>query len=77
MTHPINIKQNIISKIDYIFIFNNEFISNRKRLYNLYCYDIQISFDNFCLLMDNYTNRDKNDCIIIDRKEKKIYTHEF
>ena len=55
----LDIKPNIRSNIDYVFICKEDTKKNRKKLYENYCPDCVESFEDFCVLMDvltqNYT----------------------
>lgn len=50
------------SNIDYIFIFNESSVANRKKIYDAYCGMIP-SFDHFCNILDACTQN--HECLVI------------
>jgi hypothetical protein len=63
MSYPVGIPPNISVQIDYIFVFNDANIYNRKRIYNHY-FGMIPSFEMFCQIMDACT--DDYECLVID-----------
>jgi len=53
------------SNIDYVFIFKNNLIKEREKIYHHYA-GIFNNFDTFCTVMDNCT--DNYECLVIDNK---------
>jgi hypothetical protein len=53
------------SNIDYVFIFKNNIIKEREKIYNHYA-GIFNDFQTFCAVMDNCT--ENYECIVIDYK---------
>ena len=53
------------ANIDYVFIFKNNLIKEREKIYNHYA-GIFNNFDTFCTVMDNCT--DNYECLVIDNK---------
>ena len=66
--YPLGIPPELRTNIDYIFIFRENIISNRKRLYEHYA-NIFTTFDIFCQVMDNCTGEDYQ-CLVIDNSSK-------
>lgn len=62
MQYPLGIPPNLRSNIDYVFILKNNYISDRKRIYDNYA-GIFPSFEVFCQVMDNCTNN--YECLVI------------
>jgi hypothetical protein len=50
------------SNIDYVFIFNESSVANRKKIYDAYCGMIP-SFDHFCNILDACTQN--YECLVI------------
>lgn len=62
MQYPVGIPPELRSNIDYIFIFNEPSIKNRKKLYDDYAGMIP-SFDHFCNILDSCTK--DHECLVI------------
>jgi len=62
MQYPVGIPPNLRSNIDYVFIFNEPSIKNRKKLYDDYCGMIP-SFDHFCNILDSCTQN--HECLVV------------
>lgn len=62
MQYPVGIPPVLRSNIDYIFIFNEPSIANRKKLYDNYCGMIP-SFDHFCNILDSCTQ--DHECLVV------------
>ena len=63
MQFPLGIPPDLRAQIDYTFIFRNNLINNRKRIYENYA-GLFPTFDVFCQVMDQCT--EDFDCIVID-----------
>jgi len=53
------------ANVDYVFIFKNNLIKEREKLYNHYA-GVFNNFETFCTVMDNCT--DNYECLVIDNK---------
>jgi hypothetical protein len=53
------------ANIDYVFIFKNNLIKEREKIYNHYA-GVFNDFNTFCTVMDNCT--DNYECLVIDNK---------
>jgi hypothetical protein len=62
MQYPVGIPPELRSNIDYVFIFNEPSIANRKKLYDGYGSCIP-SFDHFCNILDSCTQN--HECLVI------------
>jgi hypothetical protein len=62
MQYVLGIPPAMRSNIDYIFIFNEPSIKNRKKIYDDYAGMIP-SFDHFCNILDSCTQ--DNECLVI------------
>ena len=67
MQYPLGIPPDLRTQIDYTFIFRNNLIGNRKRIYENYA-GLFPTFDVFCQVMDQCT--DDFGCIVIDNTAK-------
>lgn len=67
MQYALGIPPNLRTNIDYVFILRENFISNRKRIYEQYA-GMFPSFDVFCQVMDQCTE-DFN-CLVINNNAK-------
>ena len=63
MQYPLGIPPDLRTQIDYTFIFRNNLISNRTRIYENHA-RLFPSFDVFCQVMDQCT--ENFGCIVID-----------
>jgi hypothetical protein len=54
MQYPFGITPDLRSNIDYVFLFNEPNIKNRKKLYEDYC-GMLPSFSHFCAILDDCT----------------------
>lgn len=62
MQYPLGIPPALRSNIDYVFIFNEPSIKNRKKIYDDYAGMIP-SFDHFCNILDSCTQN--HECLVI------------
>jgi hypothetical protein len=62
MQYPLGIPPELRSNIDYVFIFNEPSVKNRRKLYEDYCGMIP-SFDHFCNILDACTQN--HECLVI------------
>ena len=62
MQYPLGITPELRSNIDYIFIFNEPSVKNRKKIYDDYCGMVP-SFDYFCNILDACTQN--HECLVI------------
>jgi len=60
---------NLWKNIDYLFIFNDELIVNRQRIYKSY-EGLFGNFETFCSLMDKLGDYE---CLVIDQIENCVY----
>ena len=62
MQYPLGITPELRSNIDYIFVFNEPSLKNRKKIYDDYAGMIP-SFDHFCNILDACTQN--HECLVI------------
>lgn len=62
MQYPLGIPPALRSNIDYVFVFNEPSIKNRKKIYDDYAGMIA-SFDHFCNILDSCTTN--HECLVI------------
>ena len=62
MQYPLGITPELRSNIDYVFIFNEPSIKNRKKIYEDYAGQIP-SLDHFCNILDSCTQN--HECLVI------------
>lgn len=67
MQYPLGIPPNLRSNIDYVFILRENYISNRKRIYEHYA-GMFPTFESFCQVMDQCT--ENYECLVIDNNSK-------
>jgi hypothetical protein len=67
MQYPLGILPNLRTNVDYVFIFRENNISNRRRIYEHYA-GIFPTFDIFCQVMDACTK--DFGCLVIDNNAK-------
>lgn len=61
--YPLGLPPDLRANTDYIFLFRERNISNKRKLYNYYV-GMFPSFDDFCLVFDQIT--DNYGCLVID-----------
>lgn len=67
MQYPLGIPPNLRSQIDYIFILRENYISNKKRIYDNYA-GMFPTFDSFAQVMDQCT--ENYECLVISNNVK-------
>lgn len=67
MQYALGIPPNLRTNIDYIFILRENYVSNRKRLYEHYA-GMFPNFDMFCQVMDQCT--ENFECLVINNNAK-------
>lgn len=53
MQFYLNMTEEMIKHVDYFYFFQEDFTANRRRIYDKIIKDI-ISFNDFCILLDDY-----------------------
>ena len=67
MQYALGVPPHLRTNIDYVFIFRESYISNRKRLYDHYC-GMFPNFDTFCQVFDQCT--ENYECLVIHNASK-------
>jgi len=67
MQYALGIPPNLRTNIDYVFILRENYVSNRKRLYEHYA-GMFPSFEMFCQVMDHCT--ENYECLVINNNAK-------
>jgi hypothetical protein len=67
MQYPLGIPPNLRTNIDYVFILRENYVSNRKRLYEHYA-GMFPTFEMFCQVMDQCT--ENYECLVINNNSK-------
>ena len=67
MQYALGVPPNLRTNVDYVFILRENFVSNRKRLYEHYA-GMFPSFDIFCQVMDACT--ENYECLVIHNNAK-------
>jgi hypothetical protein len=67
MQYPLGIPPNLRTNIDYTFIFRENYINNRKRIYENYA-GMFPNFESFCQVMDQCT--ENFECLVINNTSK-------
>ena len=67
MQYALGIPPNLRTNIDYVFILRENYVSNRKRLYEHYA-GMFPTFDMFCQVMDQCT--ENYECLVVDNNAK-------
>jgi hypothetical protein len=67
MQYALGIPPNLRTNIDYVFILRENYVSNRKRLYEHYA-GMFPTFDMFCQVMDQCT--ENYECLVIDNNSR-------
>ena len=62
MQYALGIPPPLRSNIDYVFVFNEPSIKNRKKIYEDYCSMIP-TFDHFCNILDSCTTN--HECLVV------------
>jgi hypothetical protein len=76
MQYPLGVPPNLRSQIDYVFILRDNYISNRKRIYENYA-GMFPTFEAFCQIMDQCT--ENYECLVIynNAKSNKLIDQVF
>jgi hypothetical protein len=72
MTYPLGMPPILRDEVDYVFILRENYIANRKRLYENYA-GMFPTFEAFCQAMDTYTNQMEYGCIVIDTRANQAF----
>lgn len=67
MQYPLGIPPNLRTNIDFVFILRENYIANRKRIYDNYA-GMFPTFDAFCQVMDGCT--ENFECLVINNNSK-------
>ena len=67
MQYALGIPPNLRTNIDYVFILRENYVSNRKRLYDHYA-GMFSSFEVFCQVMDQCT--ENYECLVVNNNAK-------
>ena len=67
MQYALGIPPNLRTNIDYVFILRENYVSNRKRLYENYA-GMFPSFEVFCQVMDQCT--ENYECLVVHNNAK-------
>jgi hypothetical protein len=76
MQYPLGIPPMLRTNIDYVFILRENYIANRKRIYENYA-GMFPTFESFCQVMDQCT--ENYECLVINNNSKsnKLYDQVF
>jgi hypothetical protein len=66
--HEIDIKEDNVNNIDYIFILKTQFDINKQKIYKKIEKIMGIDYSLFCKFMDDYTHN--YNCLVLDVKSK-------
>lgn len=67
MQYPLGVPPNLRTNIDYVFILRENYINNRKRIYDNYA-GMFPTFESFCQVMDQCT--ENYECLVINNNAK-------
>ena len=67
MQYPLGIPPTLRTNIDYVFILRENYIANRKRIYENYA-GMFPTFESFCQVMDQCT--ENYECLVIHNNSK-------
>ncbi len=67
MQYPLGIPPTLRTNVDYVFILRENYITNRKRIWENYA-SMFPTFDSFCAVMDQCT--ENYECLVIDNNTK-------
>lgn len=67
MQYPLGIPPNLRTNIDYVFILRENYMTNRKRIYENYA-SMFPTFEAFCSVMDQTT--ENYECLVINNNAK-------
>jgi hypothetical protein len=76
MQYPLGIPPMLRTNIDYVFILRENYIANRKRIYENYA-GMFPTFESFCQVMDQCT--ENYECLVINNNSKsnKLFDQVF
>jgi len=76
MQYPLGIPPTLRTNIDYVFILRENYIANRRRIYENYA-GMFPTFESFCQVMDQCT--ENYECLVINNNSKsnKLYDQVF
>jgi uncharacterized membrane protein YgcG len=67
MQYPLGIPPTLRTNVDYVFILRENYITNRKRIWENYA-SMFPTFDSFCAVMDQCT--ENFECLVLDNNTK-------
>ena len=73
MQYPLGIPPTLRTNIDYVFILRENYIANRKRIYEIYA-GMFPTFESFCQVMDQCT--ENYECLVINNNSKSNKLHD-
>jgi len=73
MQYPLGIPPMLRTNIDYVFILRENYIANRKRIYENYA-GMFPTFESFCQVMDQCT--ENYECLVINNNSKSNKLHD-
>jgi len=73
MQYPLGIPPTLRTNIDYVFILRENYIANRRRIYENYA-GMFPTFDSFCQVMDQCT--ENYECLVINNNSKSNKLHD-
>jgi hypothetical protein len=73
MQYPLGIPPPLRTNIDYVFILRENYIANRKRIYENYA-GMFPTFESFCQVMDQCT--ENYECLVINNNSKSNKLHD-
>ena len=73
MQYPLGIPPTLRTNIDYVFILRENYIANRRRIYENYA-GMCPTFESFCQVMDQCT--ENYECLVINNNSKSNKLHD-
>jgi hypothetical protein len=73
MQYPLGVPPTLRTNIDYVFILRENYIANRKRIYENYA-GMFPTFESFCQVMDQCT--ENYECLVINNNSKSNKLHD-
>jgi hypothetical protein len=73
MQYPLGIPPTLRTNIDYVFILRENYIANRRRIYDNYA-GMFPTFESFCQVMDQCT--ENYECLVINNNSKSNKLHD-
>ena len=68
MGYPMRIPPMMREKLDYVFLFKDTLVNNRRRMWEQYATDMFPCIDSFSQAMDQFTGEDHT-CLVIDKRD--------